>query len=136
MLLETALLCLSLNIYFEARGEPIPGQYAVAQVTMNRAKQSHTDVCNQVLKPKQFSWTTEKVEYVNGRARLKKDFHPNEQYAFQVAKIIAVIVLTGKIAGDLSEGAEFYHAEVVKPPWRSSFVKVKQIGKHIFYRRT
>ena len=136
MLLETALLCLSLNIYFEARGEPIPGQYAVAQVTMNRAKMNGSDVCNQVLKRKQFSWTAGKVEHVNGKFKLKAQFKPKDEYAFQVAKIIAAIVLTGKIAGDLSHGAEFYHAEVVKPPWRHSYVKVKQIGKHIFYRRT
>src|SRR5687767_7360847 len=28
--------CLARNIYYEARGEPLAGQYAVAEVTMNR----------------------------------------------------------------------------------------------------
>ena len=37
MILETtALLCLSANIYFEARGEDIAGQIAVAEVVLNR----------------------------------------------------------------------------------------------------
>ncbi len=30
------LACLARNVYFEARGEPVAGQYAVAEVTMNR----------------------------------------------------------------------------------------------------
>ncbi|MCR4301881.1 MAG: cell wall hydrolase, partial [Sulfuricaulis sp.] len=30
------LTCLALNVYFEARGEPSAGQFAVAEVTMNR----------------------------------------------------------------------------------------------------
>ena len=31
-----AVLCLALNVYFEARSEPINSQFAVAEVTMNR----------------------------------------------------------------------------------------------------
>src|SRR5271167_713382 len=30
------LECLAENVYFEARGEPLEGQYAVAEVTLNR----------------------------------------------------------------------------------------------------
>ena len=36
MLLETALVCLSLNIYHEAKNQSIVGQAAVAEVVMNR----------------------------------------------------------------------------------------------------
>jgi spore germination cell wall hydrolase CwlJ-like protein len=115
MLIETALLCLSLNIYFEARSEQIPGQYAVAQVTMNRVKRNDSNVCKEVLKPKQFSWTN--------------------VYAWQVAKIVAGVTLSGKLLYDISHGAEFYHTESVNPRWNKSFVKVKQIGKHVFYKR-
>ncbi|TLZ19962.1 MAG: hypothetical protein E6K26_04220, partial [Gammaproteobacteria bacterium] len=35
------LRCLAENIYFEARGEPIAGQYAVAEVTLNRTQAQH-----------------------------------------------------------------------------------------------
>ena len=35
-MIETALMCLALNIYFEARSEPIEGQIAIAEVTLNR----------------------------------------------------------------------------------------------------
>ena len=37
------LTCLALNVYYEARGEPAAGRYAVAEVTMNRvASRSHS----------------------------------------------------------------------------------------------
>src|SRR5207244_2019519 len=35
---ESDLQCLAENIYFEARGEPLNGQYAVAEVTLNRTR--------------------------------------------------------------------------------------------------
>jgi hypothetical protein len=48
------LNCLTKNIYHEARGEPVDGQYAVAEVTMNRVASKHypntvCDVVYQVL---------------------------------------------------------------------------------------
>ena len=36
MLLKTALMCMAMNVYHEARSEPIVGQIAVAQVVINR----------------------------------------------------------------------------------------------------
>src|SRR5258706_5652330 len=35
------LQCLAENVYFEARGEPLEGQYAVAEVTLNRTRSEH-----------------------------------------------------------------------------------------------
>jgi len=35
------LLCLAKNIYYEARGEPMHGKIAVAQVTLNRVTHQH-----------------------------------------------------------------------------------------------
>ena len=36
MLLKTALMCMAMNVYHEARSEPIVGQIAVAQVVIIR----------------------------------------------------------------------------------------------------
>ena len=36
--LEIGLVCLALNVYFEARNEPDQAQMAIALVTINRAK--------------------------------------------------------------------------------------------------
>jgi len=51
------LLCLAMNVYFEARGEPDSGQQAVAHVTLNRARENADSVCSEVYKRNQFSWT-------------------------------------------------------------------------------
>ena len=51
--------CLAANIYYEARGESVKAQKAVAHVTLNRvkSKQYPKTVCAVVLQNKQFSWT-------------------------------------------------------------------------------
>ena len=65
-MIETALLCLALNVYFEARSEPIAGKIAVAEVTLNRvASQDYPNtICEVVLQENQngcsFSWWCDK----------------------------------------------------------------------------
>lgn len=66
MILHAALLCLALNIHFEARGEPIEGQLAVAHVTINRAKENKTSICHEVFKKGQFSWTRHRYSIPKG----------------------------------------------------------------------
>ena len=58
-LITSAIMCLALNIYNEARGEPIAGQYAVAQVTIQRTASPKWEntICGAVYEYKQFSWT-------------------------------------------------------------------------------
>ena len=53
------LRCLARNVYFEARGEPEAGQYAVAEVTMNRKVSGRypNTVCGVVYERQAFSWT-------------------------------------------------------------------------------
>ncbi|NIO43392.1 MAG: hypothetical protein GTO41_26515, partial [Burkholderiales bacterium] len=48
------LNCLALNVYHEARGEPMAGQYAVAEVTMNRvaSRRYPNTVCKVVFQKK------------------------------------------------------------------------------------
>ena len=54
-MMKTALMCLALTIYYEARGEPTIGQYAVAEVVLNRAEKRDLSVCDVVYQPGQFS---------------------------------------------------------------------------------
>ena len=49
--------CMMKNIYHEARGEGVEGMQAVAAVTLNRAAQTNTTICDVVYARKQFSWT-------------------------------------------------------------------------------
>lgn len=121
MIIQKALMCLALNIYHEARGEPIEGQIAVAMVTMNRADWDTGSVCDVVYERKQFSWTN----------RLA-DFTPQEPTAWAVAKRVANRVIQGQHE-DITDGATHFHTRSVRPVWRHSLKKTKTIGAHVFY---
>lgn len=58
-MMETMLLCIALNVWFEARGEVYDGQLAVAEVTRRRVEDSRfpDNACDVVYQPRQFEWT-------------------------------------------------------------------------------
>jgi len=128
------LACLSLNIYHEARGEPDEGQLAVAYVTLNRARAKKMSVCDVVVEPHQFSWTTGGVMMrVNGWT-LVAHMVPNDARALRKAVQIAQLAVSGK-AQDPTGGALFYHADYVSPYWKQSMTQIAAIGQHRFYHR-
>lgn len=133
MILESAIICLALNIYHEARGEMIPGQYAVAGVTLNRAKGDRQEVCRVVTEKHQFSWTNKLIKKEGGRYVLTRQGYPKDEYAWDIAKKIARVSLK-RTDLDFSGGATHYHANYVSPAWRRSVDQTKVIGTHIFYR--
>lgn len=132
MILESALLCLAINIYHEARGEMIPGQYGVANVTMNRAK-SDDDICRVVTQKAQFSWTQKLVTKQGGKFVLKRSGYPRDEVAWARAQRIAAYAMSNRHI-DFTQGATFYHAAYVSPAWRSAVTKTKRMGTHIFYK--
>ena len=134
MILESALLCLALNVYHEARGEPLPGQYGVANVTMNRAK-TPDNVCRVVTEKRQFSWTNRLVRRQGERVVLKPAGYPKDAHAWQIAWQVAQYVISNP-RYDFTQGATHYHAAYVSPQWRHSAIRIKQMGAHIFYRMT
>lgn len=131
-MIELAAVCLALNIYFEARSEPIGGQLAVAQVTMRRAQQNKDKVCEVVLAHKQFSWLNGKTKK-KGSMVLAAFEQPKDKQAWKKAKQVANMALS-KQTWDHSKGAKFYHTKKVSPKWNRKLVKVAVIGNHIFYR--
>ncbi len=134
MILASALICLASNIFFEARGEPILGQYAVAAVTMNRAGDDPAKVCEVVLARHQFSWTATQVAYTRQGAMLKRAAEPKDAFAWMIALKIAKNVLAGhKI--DMTGGSTYFHTTQARPYWRTHFRRVVMIGSHIFYRQ-
>ncbi len=124
------LHCLALNIYFEARGEDMKGQHAVAHVVMNRVKDArfpHT-VCDVVrqggeatLHRCQFSW------WCDGQSD-----RPRNLEMWKVTQAIARSVYWGYSA-DPTQGALWYHADYVMPHWGKVFKRGPTIGRHIFY---
>lgn len=138
-MIETALLCLALNVYHEARGEPIEGQKAVAQVTMNRAENDHKNICPVVFKPYQFEWTNpitttkSRTDRAKAVSRLMPDVNSEE---WRTAKWIASRAISGKMVDIVGDADHFLNPRTVKkvPKFAREYDKVAVIGKHTFYR--
>jgi spore germination cell wall hydrolase CwlJ-like protein len=116
------ILCLAKNIYYEARGEPMHGKIAVAQVTLNRVThrtEFQSSICGVVYAKYQFSWTMEKHREPRGQA-----WHE----AQALAK--AVVIGTAHLP-DFK--ALYFHNLTVKPKWNQTKELVARIGNHIFY---
>ena len=114
--------CMLKNVYHEARGEGVEGMQAVAAVTLNRAAQANTSVCDVVYARKQFSWTNT----AKGR---------NKPITGDTTTVYAVVAqaMSGTMQ-DITGGATHYHTTKVKPIWRKSLDKVAKINNHIFYK--
>ena len=118
------LECLATGIYFEAKGEPLPGQLAVGKVIANRAESGGRfpgTYCGVLFQRGQFS-------FVHGRSLPSV---PRSSKQWQTAVAVAKIVdqdLKESSVGD----ALFFHARYVSPGWRMK--RVASIGNHVFYR--
>ena len=144
MLLETALMCLALNTYHEAKNQSMIGQVATAQVVMNRVKDSRfpNTVCEVVKQgPHRPSWEDPKKEYpVRHKCQFswycdgKSDEPRKDSKEWRRAQDYARIVLSGRIVLDVTEGATHYHATYVKPAWAKTKTRTTRIESHIFYR--
>ena len=117
-----SLECLALNVYYEARGESLVGQYAVAEVTMNRksALGFPKTLCDVVYQKGAFSWTDEKVDEPGGAE-------------WQRAVKVAEDTYYRRRAPAL-QGALYYHATYARPEWAKERQRVARIGRHVFYR--
>jgi hypothetical protein len=130
--LSASLNCLALNIYHEARGEPVEGKIAVGQVVMNRVADPGfpTRICDVVTQGGawpydrcQFSW------WCDGLSD-----RPDNPGAWTDSRDLARRILDG-LVNDPTRGALWYHAEHVTPEWQSDFVRQGKIGRHVFYVR-
>lgn len=117
--------CVAVAIYHEARGEPFPGQLAVAEVIMNRARSGRypTTLCGVVKQPWQFSFVR------GGRFPAVNEASPAWSYAQALTRIAA-----NRLADALPEDVLWYHADYVAPSWGRRLSRVEKIGAHIFYR--
>jgi len=127
------LQCLAENVYFEARGEPLAGQYAVAEVTLNRthARNFPRTICAVVHETRwdpvrrrhtaDFSWTE--------LGALTPEDGPAWKQALAVAN-----AAYDDLSPPLVPEALYYHATSVQPDWARSRRAIATIGNHIFYR--
>ena len=123
--------CLAEAVYFEARGEAVRGQIAVAQVVMNRAFSGFypTTVCGVVYQNKhrhlacQFTFACDNVADV-----------VREPDMWDRARKIAKAMLDGQLWLPEVGKSTHYHAYWVRPSWVSEMKKMYKFGVHTFYR--
>lgn len=123
--------CLAEALYFEARGESVKGQFAVAEVIMNRVDSPSfpNSICGVIHQGTgrkyacQFTYTC--------------DGHPEviaEKAAYnRVAKVAGIMARSED--RPLTDGATYYHTHGVSPKWSRKFARTASIGVHYFYRR-
>lgn len=125
--------CMAENIYYEASTQSYVGKLAIGLVVLNRLKSPkypdticgvifegsqniHTSTC-------QFSWSCNPRSAIN----------TNSIAWHQSLKIATELLAKNESIIDITEGATFYHAAYVNPPWAKTLNHVVQIDQHIFY---
>ena len=116
----TATLCLAAALYHEARGEPEPGQFAVAETIMRRVEDGRwpDDVCSVVHQPHQFSWTADPQPV-------------RDMAAWDKSLAIAEIVMSGQTTATYC--ADHYARIELEPDWAQWMIVDIEIGDHSFY---
>jgi spore germination cell wall hydrolase CwlJ-like protein len=134
LLSETAALlhdqesvhCLARTVYFEARGEPVAGQMAVASVVLARVASDEfpdtiCEVVTEARKPGkfrcQFTW------WCDGRTD-----EPKNEEEYRRALGVAMFAL---LLGPQPGGPTHFHAADLQPQWEMN--QVATIGGHVFY---
>ena len=117
----TPLLCLALAIYFEARGENLMGQKAVAQVVINRVEDARypDTVCGVVWEPKQFSFT--------------HDGKPEKMYEVEARETAMQVAEEALQGNGLNITSTHYHSNKVMPYWKTHYKLDGRVDNHYFY---
>jgi len=117
--------CLASAVYFEAQGEPLEGQLAVAEVVLNRTRSGRypATICAVVRQPAQFSFV------VGGRIPAAD----RRSLPWRRAVGIARIAEQDATARMLPDDVLWYHADYVHPSWGRLHERTARIGLHIFY---
>jgi spore germination cell wall hydrolase CwlJ-like protein len=124
--------CLAEALYFEARGETVRGQFAVAEVIVNRVESGRfpDTLCGVIRQGTgrkyqcQFTYTCDGYKEVIAEPR-----------AFEQVGKVARAIMDG-VGGGLTGGATHYHTTAVRPKWSRVYTKTALIGVHVFYRHT
>ena len=119
--------CIAIAIYHEARGEPLDGQLAVAEVIMNRAASGKypSSWCGTVKQPWQFSFVNPRTGVMPGVDEASASWRK----ALGITRL-AVANAVPSLGNDVL----WYHADYVAPSWGRRLSMVQKIGTHIFYR--
>ena len=119
-MLSESLLCLSIAIFHESRGESVKAQYAVAEVIHNRTKNNKypNNYCDVIKQKGQFSFY---------KGSMKPPKH--EQQAWEDSKQVAKNFSKNKT--NYTKGAIFFNHQRLGVRFGNT-MKCK-IGKHVFF---
>jgi spore germination cell wall hydrolase CwlJ-like protein len=132
--LGSELKCLATAIYFEARGEPEEGQYAVGDVILNRVRdEGYPDtVCDVVYQNAhmrnrcQFSFACDGISDVPANMPIYLEIE---------VRALQLLACRG-VCGSLTHRTQFsthYHASYVSPDWSKALTFIRRVGHHLFY---
>jgi spore germination cell wall hydrolase CwlJ-like protein len=124
--------CLAEAVYFEARGETLRGQFAVAEVILNRVESARypDSVCGVVRQGAERRGACQFSYVCDGRPEVITD-----QASWDRAGKIARLMLDSADR-PLTEGATHFHTTAVRPVWSRIYERTARIGAHLFYRQT
>lgn len=124
--------CLAEALYFEARGETLKGQIAVAEVILNRVASSRfpNTVCRVIHQGTGRKYACQFTYTCDGLPETI-----NEPRAYDRVAKVARMMLDGA-PRKLSGGATYYHTTAVRPSWSRKFRRTAKMGVHLFYRPT
>lgn len=124
--------CMAEALYFEARGESVKGQFAVAEVIQNRAQHSSfpETVCG-VINQGTASGRKYQCQFTYNCDGLSDKIR--EHGAYERVGKVADLLLSGA-HDDLTDGATHYHTKAVNPRWSRVFERTTTIGVHHFYK--
>ncbi len=128
---DKATECLAEALYFEARGESVRGQFAVAEVIMNRVDSPEfpDTVCGVIHQGTGKKYQCQFTYTCDG----SPENISNQAVYGQVSKVARLMV--DGAPRQLTDGATYYHSRGVTPSWARNFAHTASIGVHHFYRK-
>jgi len=128
-------LCLTQAIYHEARGESVEGQWAVANIIINRAfsKTFPSTICGVVFQNADKGFHRCQFTFAcDGRSDMGTERKAWNR-AMQIADAAFAEFQKGDRPGVIPGSALYYHTRSVAPQWSNTYREVAEIGAHIFY---
>jgi spore germination cell wall hydrolase CwlJ-like protein len=123
--LSREVMCLAQAVYFEARGESLDGQLAVARVIINRAESGRfpDDYCSVVTQPSQFSFV-----------RAGRIPTPNQASGAWDRAVAIARIAHRDLWDSAADDSLYFHARSLRPRWAGRMTARATIENHIFYR--
>ena len=142
--MDNSVECLAKNMYFEARNQGTAGWLAVTAVVLNRVndKRFPNTICEVVTQgPTRPSWKDPSVRIpIKHRCQFSwfcdgKSDNPKHEKSYNQMLDFAELLLSGAVDFiDITDGAQFYHADYVRPSWARTKKRTIEIEDHIFYK--